>query len=495
MPYLKTTECVVVRGIPFWPSQDLETNHEVDDDCKAHLRSLFSMFYLINDIRIEQMAYTHFHLESNHKKPSEELTRLREARILIGFHYSSPHFPGGDPFLLHEHADLYLFSAARVSKFLIGIENDNVLESQDQEGPHSYEVDGYEGILNWHSSVWASTESRIYPSLPNFWLNKSQDLSHDIRLIEHHSHLWAFHQFINAREKVNEETRQCIFTAMEWYNRSCSGHISEEVSLIHLATAFESLLNLPQGPDLTLRFKESLALLVGNIPRLESWIEQFYNARSKILHQGYWPHLGFYAADSDAYKSILKQKQEGVVYRSLASYGRRIFRLCLQTILAGVITTKEAGLTSLFFHNQERLQSICKHLSRSDIEPNERLRQVSQDILDLNEYWLESENLTDIKSVIGTGMLLITTYLETAPSVPVEVERSLLAIINKPSDLSEYEQLKLFEVLSESLSRWKGGIVSGGTIAPIDPVDTLRLFIKYASMPGFLLRARWPKST
>jgi hypothetical protein len=492
MPYLKTEERIVIRGISFWPSQDLEANNELDDDCKTHLRSLFSMFYLKNDGRIEQMTYTHFHLKPNHQKPSELIMRLREARIFIGFFYSSPHFPGGDPFLLHEHADLYLFSSAHVPKFLLGKENEVDKSSHDDKSLPDH-VEGYEGILNWHSQLWVASGSRIYPSLPDMWLNKTQDISSDLKLIEYKSYLWPMLSFLNSQDIANEETQLRVFTAMEWYNRSCSGHISDDVSLIHLATAFESLLNPPQGPDLTVRLKESLTLLLGNIPRLDSWIEQFYNARSKILHNGYWPYLGFYATDSDAYKLIIKRKQEGIVYRSLSAYGRRIFRLCLQIVLAGTLSTEASGLASLFFHNQERLQSICKILNSNDIDPNEKLRQASQSILDLHEYWLESEDLTDIKSVIGTGVLLIKTFLETKPLLPGEIEKDLLDIVNRQSELSEYEQLRLFEALAKSLSSWKNGNISYGTVAPRDPLEILQLFVKFASMPNFLLRV-WPIS-
>jgi hypothetical protein len=492
MPYLKTTERVVVRGIPFWPSQDLETNHAIDDDSKAHLRLLFSMFFLQNEIRIQNMIYTHLDVEINPGEPSDILSRLREACILIGFFYSSPHFPGGDPFLLREHADLHIFSATKVSKFLLG-QVDESPTSTHQNSLQSNEVEGYEGLLNWHSHHWVADGSRIYPSLPHFWLNFSQDISHDLGLLEHRSHSLSLHYFMNRQDAVDEKTKWRIFTALEWYNRSCSGQISQEVSLVHLATAFESLFNLPQGPDLTDRFKESVMLLLGRIPRLDSWIDQFYKARSKVLHEGNWPHMAFYAADSEAYKAILKGKQEGVVYRSLAAYGRRIFRICLQTILAGALASEETGLASLFFHNQERLVTICHQISRNDIEPIEKLKQVSQTILDLHEYWLESENITDLKSVLGTGVLLIKVFLESKPQLPNEVEQSLLSIVNMKSDLDEYEQFMLFKNLAVALSHWRGEGMSGGDLGPKDPLDILQLYLKYATMPGFILRTRWPK--
>jgi hypothetical protein len=428
------------------------------------------------------MLYTHLHLGSSNESRSS-LKRLREARILIGYLYSSPHFPGGDPFLLHEHADLYLFEPAMVSKFLVRLtaDDDPQRDSDKPPGIREYEVEGYEGTLNQHSWVWVAEGSRLYPSLSHFWLNKSQDLSHDLELLELEDYAWPLLHFALANKPMHQESEDRIFTALEWYNRSSSGHATEDVALVHLATAFESLLGLEQGPDLTVRFKDTILCLLGKTPLLDSWIEQFYKARSKILHEGYWPHLVFYAADSKSYREILKGKQEGVVYRRLTSYGRRVFRLCLNTLLAGTILAEETKLHSLFVHNQERLESICRQLTQ-DVEPEQKLRQVARDILDLHDYWLESENLTELKTVIGTGKRLIKVYLETNPQVPPEIMSSLKAILEQDEGATEVEQLKPFEELARRFEHWKGGRISPGSVPPLDFTDILRLYIDYTRL-------------
>ena len=67
------------------------------------------------------------------------------------------------------------------------------------------------------------------------------------------------------------------------------GAISESEALVHLAIALESLLKVPSGERLTERFKDAVLTLVGPIPRLDSWLDQFYTARSKAVHEGV-PH-------------------------------------------------------------------------------------------------------------------------------------------------------------------------------------------------------------
>ena len=490
MPYLKTSDTVKVRGISFCPSQRLNENDKINDDCKHHLQKLLPMFYLQHNAPIERMLYTHLHVDSS-EESRKALKRLREARILIGYFYSSPHFPGGDPFLLHEHADFYLFEPGMVSKFLVGMADDDTeLDSGSPPEPNRFEVEGYEGTLNQHSWVWVAEGSRLYPSLPHFWLNKSQDLSRDLELLQLQDYTWPLLHLVLISEAMHQESEERVFTALEWYNRSSSGHASEEVALVHLATAFESLLGLEQGPDLTTRFKDTVLCLLGKTPLLDSWIEQFYRARSKILHEGYWPHLAFYATDRKSYQEILKGKQEGTVYRKLTSYGRRVFRLCLNTLIAGAVVAKETKLHSLFVHNQERLESICRQLNQENVDPAQRIRQVAQDILDLHDYWLESKNVTQIETVLGAGKLLITVYLETKPQVPSEITSALEAILQQDNSASEFDQLKLFEQLARQLERWKGGRISPGSIPPSDLTNVLRLYVDYASMPGFLLRSQ-----
>jgi hypothetical protein len=86
-----------------------------------------------------------------------------------------------------------------------------------------------------------------------------------------------------------------ILTALAWYNRSTGVDIEESVALVNLAIAFESLLGLKAGEKVTERFMEAVNLLVGDVPRLDSWLTQFYRTRSQIVHEGQSSNLMFIA--------------------------------------------------------------------------------------------------------------------------------------------------------------------------------------------------------
>ena len=491
LPYLKTSKQVYIRGIRFRASDDLDG---LAEDIRSHLRILFSMFFLRDDLRIKEMTYAYLPLDDDREKKRNVLRRLREARILIGYLYSSPHFPFGDPFLQLEHSSLYLVRPSMVSKYIIwpehGVENTTGTESQ-VKAIEEHEVPGYEGLLNWSSYFWVVAGNRLYPAVPDFWLNISQDLYCDLGMMSSQDHNWALRNLIWAGECENEELEKRVFTALEWYNRSSASGISEDVALINLAIAFEGLFQLEQGQALAERFKELVITLLGPVPRLDSWIDQFYTARSKIVHEGSWPHLMFYATSREHYKSILKGKDEGLEYRSLTSYGRHIFRVCLNAVLSGAALSERAGLQSLLFHNQERLEAICTCLRRDDLTPEQKLLSVARDVRDLQEFWLESEELTRLETVVATGKLLVQTYLETKPQLPEEVLRLMEAIVQQKGDASEDAELEKFRNLASRLSEWKGGRPGAGTVAPSDPFHIIWLFVDYAASPGFTLRSRY----
>ena len=93
-----------------------------------------------------------------------------------------------------------------------------------------------------------------------------------------------------------------------------------------LAIALESMLGLRSGDGVTERFTDAVLTLLGQVPRLDSWLKQFYTARSKAVHEGMPHDTVFYATNSEDMKK--KQGREvAIAHRSLLAYGRHIFRL------------------------------------------------------------------------------------------------------------------------------------------------------------------------
>jgi hypothetical protein len=351
-------------------------------------------------------------------------------------------------------------------------------------------VPGYEGLLNWRSNLWVVAGSRIYPQVPHFWLNISQDMWQDFEMLEYYQHSWAIRNLIGARAQEPTETETRVFTALEWHNRSSANDISEDVALVYLAIAFESLLKLEEGEQLAQRFKETVLTLLGPVPRLDSWLDQFYKARSKIVHEGSWSHLKFYATDREYFPKILKGQATAIKYRSLTAYGRQIFRLCLNTILSGAMMAEMAGLSSLLVHNQERLERICARLSQTSESPEKRIRSVSNDVLDLHEYWLESNKQIKLETVVGTGKLMIQSYLDIDPQLSEKVRGLMEAVVQQDTTSSIDEKFERFRELSTGIRKWQES-KPNEAIWSDDSFHTVRSFVAYVAMPGFILRSRY----
>src|SRR5260370_5302001 len=170
----------------------------------------------------------------------------------------------------------------------------------------------------------------IRPPVHHLTLNISQDIAFELARLEQERKNWALIDLFVGYEYENVEIEERVFRALEWHNRSTAQDITEDVALVSLAIAFESLLNLEQDKEIKKRFKETVLVLLGLIPRLDSWLSQFYEARSGLVHKGKLDSPMFYI-DSE----ILKSKVPKAQYRSLTMYGRIIFRLCLNAILSG----------------------------------------------------------------------------------------------------------------------------------------------------------------
>ena len=284
-------------------------------------------------------------------------------------------------------------------------------EAQRLEFDSRDEIDGYEGRLNNKSFFWVTKGSRIYPTAVNLWLNISQDLYVDFSIRGSKSSRYKpVVEYFSGR-KENDSLGERILTALTWYNRSLTIDIDEDVALVDLAIAFESLLGLESAEKVTERFKEAVSLLIGDVPRLDSWLTQFYKARSQIVHEGRSTRLLFIATD-DPKKSGDNPELE---YRSLTSYGRQVFQVCVTTILTGAQIAEELKLASLLVTNQQRLERICQVLNKVDGTPAERIKATSQDVRDIATYRFVAEKGLKVEQLIGTARLMLQQYILSIP--------------------------------------------------------------------------------
>lgn len=441
-PYLKTSEPLHYRGLTIRSSDD---PGDLPSDALQHLESLRTTFFLRDHLRIQRMSYA-FHSSSEDYSVSAFTHQLLELRALVCFVYSAPHPTSGDPFLRYEHASLYLLQPKQVSKYLlISDHNVEVLpEAESLEFDSRTEREGYECRLNDESYFWITRGSRVFPPAASLWLNDSQDLSTDFayRLSQSKRYGPVIEYFTARRE--NDILSERVLTALTWYNRSIGIDIAESVALVNLAIAFESLLDLEAGERVTERFEEAVNLLVGGVPRLDSWLKQFYKSRSQIVHKGRSASLMFVATD-DLKKPFERPELE---YRSLVSYGRQIFQVCVASILTGTQIAERLKLAALLVTNQQRLERICQTLSKGNGSPADRIMAVSQDIHDIETYRFVAEKGLTVRQLVGTAKLIIQQYLDSAPDESSElIMRMKEFCAVKPDD--DYEALSLLKEIQE----------------------------------------------
>lgn len=122
----------------------------------------------------------------------------------------------------------------------------------------------------------------MYGPKPHMTLNISQDLSIDLehRMVGPHHHL-----LLDLLEKPETSTSRRIFSALRWFNAANENGLNQSQTLLNLAVAFETLLRLPESSK-TERLVDAISLLLGRTERLSEWAQQFYDARSRVAHEG-----------------------------------------------------------------------------------------------------------------------------------------------------------------------------------------------------------------
>jgi hypothetical protein len=166
-----------------------------------------------------------------------------------------------------------------------------------------------------------------------------------------------------------------------------------------LAIAFEALLSLPEGQK-TDRIVDAIALLLGRVSRLDVWAAQFYDARSEIVHEGKTEKLYFQAIDS------MNKRSGGtapiqVLHRSLLGYGRRVFHLCMGTLLFGSELAEHAGLAEKLMTQEERFESMCRILSNDKLLHAERLKQIDVVVSAIKRHFYVGETGLEIKTIMS----------------------------------------------------------------------------------------------
>ena len=439
-PFLKTTESLSLGGLVFRSTDDTT---RLPTEQQLAVQEIASMLFLQDSLRIKSASFA-ITPYVDLRYSSVDVGDLIDVQAIVAYFYASPRHTFGDLFLTPEHSSMALFTPGQLFTSLIrpdyhvkAEEPTVALESDERN-----EVRGYSGLYNFRHPFWVAKGSRLFGPLPRMTLNQSQDLNRDLGSQSSRPDYVLLRELLTRRET---ETGERALNAVRWFNAANGDANDDATAILKLAIAFESLLNLP-ADEKTDRLTKSISLLLGRTPRLDIWARQFYDARSRIVHEGRAHQLRFIATDA-------RKAAEGPLYQTLLSYGRQVFQLCLGTLLTGAALAERAGLAETLITNEERFQRICKLLADDKVPPIERLDQVLPIVVAIEEYRYVPESGLKVATMIGATRLAAKTALAGDADAPAELKAALEELINARAPINHLEELEAILALKELLDR------------------------------------------
>jgi hypothetical protein len=438
-PFLKTRDAVSIGHLTF---RSTDTTDGLTAEQAVCMNEIASMLFLQDNLRIRSASYAIVPFIDLNNQP-DDVEDLMNVQAVVAYCYASPRHAFGDLFLSSEHASMAIFTPGRVSVYLLrpDFHVDAVEPLSDLVADHRNEVEGYVGLYNFRHYFWVAKGSRLYGPKPHLTLNHSQDLGFDFdRMMAARADYRLLSELLH---KPDTQTSLRVFTAVRWFNAANNEANDHVAAIVNLSIAFEALLSLP-ADEKTDRLTDAISLLLGRIPRLDIWARQFYDARSRIVHEGHAQQLRFVAKDS-------RKGSEGPLYQSLLSYGRQVFQLCLGTLLVGAELADRAGLAETLVTNQERFQKICKLLADQETPTSERLERIAPLVSAMQQYRFVPENNLQMETMIGAVRLAAKAFLEQNETISQELQEHLERLITAKRTADHLQELDALQALDSIL--------------------------------------------
>ena len=372
------------------------------------------------------------------------LDTISDIEAVVAYLYASPRHEFNDIFLTLEHASIVVLTPNRVPAGLVrsSVNVINVGEHVDLETDAAGFVDGYDGIFGLRHHFWVASGSRVYGTTPRPTLNISQDLASDVqRCARADYHLLL--QLLMERGR-NGDLRDQVFTAVRWFNRANSAHRTEAESFICLSVALETLLRVPHESKKD-RFVDAIALLLGRVPRLDDWATQFYEARSRAVHEGHVGQVAFIP------QSTLSKQKKATTYQSLLAYGREVFQLCVGTVLTGASLSSNADLAEKLIANSERFETVCRTLDDDSLPLAMRLEQLESLARDIQRYRYVPDTGLAMPAMLGACRAAARVTLESSADTGEGLRNALAAMADAPRTDNCFEQLDALRALVDEL--------------------------------------------
>jgi hypothetical protein len=440
-PFLKTRDPITLGNFTFRSTDDT-TGLEAED--AARVREVADMLYLQDDLRVRSAAYTLLPaLDLDKTEPS--LSELERIQAIVAFCYSHPHPTFGKPFFAFEQASLAIFSPEPVSMFMVRPEHHVTSTGMEAELKQDewHRVPGYYGRYNFRHPFWVVKNSRLYPPVPHIVLNQSQDLAYDLGNCLGSP---RYHLLPALLSEPESATRERVLRALGWFNRANTLHGDDHSAILDLSVAFEALLALPKDAK-TDRFKDAVSLLLGRVERLDTWAEQFYDARSDVAHEGETkrPHFA---------PQKQKGKEDAAPYQSHLIYGRQIFQLCVGAVLFGASLSTEAGIAEKFITNEERLQFICRTLDDETLPVADRFKAIAQTVILIDNFRFVGETGPLIKTLVAAVQRAARKLLLCGDTIDPAVKERIDALANAAQSHDSYDALEALKNLNDLKTAW-----------------------------------------
>lgn len=434
-PFLKTSGPITIGGQMFRSTDDLK---DLDPSRVNAVTEVAKMLFVQGDLRVKSASYALLNSIDIYGN-DDQLVQLARVRAVLCYLYGSPHEIFDHVALTPEQVSLVVVVPDRVSIHITRSEHhtDRVMTEARAEPDRFGYVPGYRGLYNFKHYFWLEPGTRLYPPIPNLALNIQQDLYTD--LLQEVPYRPDYRVLPALLDRPVTPAALRVYAALEWFNRANESNLEIDRSILNLAIAFEALLGLPEASK-TERLVDAISLLLGRIERLESWAKQFYDARSRVAHEGRLGDPHFY--------SDQKGGELTGIYGSLMLYGRQIFRLCLSTLLVGVDLAQRADLQEKLVSSRERYEKICRCLDSSEPSASVRLLSIEQTLGSLERYSFVSEGSFPVQTIIGAVQRASSCLLD-CPSLTsdslIDAVKSMATSERKNGTLSQLTALERLE--------------------------------------------------
>lgn len=428
-PFLTTSEPVDLGDFTFRSTGDVSG---LNDEESRQVREIADMLFYQDDYRIEPAMYAtlgpldSFNRYSSSQEPT--IRQLEDIQAVLAYWFSGPSEMSGEVSVHLEQLSVAVFQPDYILRSNVepkfGVRRDRPAVNEDAD--EQDEVPGYRALYNFRHWFEAVKGSRLYPPVPGLPLGVTDLSMHIEHFLNTTSPL-----LLKTLQPPLSSTSDRVLTALRWYNRANSLASTSDNSVVDLAVAFETLLGLPEG-EKTDRFIDAVSMLLGRSDRLRPWAQQFYKARSEVVHEGKTSRLHFQP----------NKHSEESKYHSLLAYGRLIFRPCLNTLLSGAEASRLVGLEEKLISNQERFKRISEILDDETLEPAARFMGIKTLVQQLEAYQYFDEPELSTNSMLGAARKAAQKFPFDLCTVdqPLRGRIEALASANRSEDW--YEVLK-----------------------------------------------------